>query len=171
MRRTIAIALVLFALPVCAASAADSYAAAPTGSSPGGQSASDQYVETLPTTRGPRAPGRTKHAIKISPRVSRKIDTQGGSDASELKTLAASPALGTPGDSVGTGTGKHHAKSPSPREKPRGGSTPAVPSAAIKAVDGGRAGIAWLVVALLAITGLALGAAGYQRRRHKSSDS
>ena len=43
-----------------------------------------------------------------------------------------------------------------------------MPSAAINAVDGGEAGLGWLVVGILAITALALGAAAYQRRGNKA---
>jgi len=140
----------------------------PSGSAPGGQSAGDQYVETLPTTRGPRAPKRQKHAKKLSRKVTQKVDTLGGSDAAQLKTLAASPSLGAPTEQP---AGKKSSrKSPSPNGKRHGGSTPAVPTAAINAVDGGEAGLGWLVVALLAITALALGAVGYQRRRDRRSD-
>jgi hypothetical protein len=140
----------------------------PYGSAPGGQSAGDQYVETLPTTRGPRAPGRHKHAKKLSRKVTKRIDTLGGSDAAQLKTLATSPSLGAPADRP---AGKKSSrKSASRSGKRHNGSTPAVPSAAINAVDGGEAGLGWLVVALLAITALALGAVGYQRRRHRGSD-
>src|SRR5919201_3646408 len=106
MLRTLAIALVLTALPAATASASDFYSGDPYGSSPSGQSAGDQYVETLPTTRGPRAPGRHKRVRKISPQVTRKIETLGGSDSAELKTLATSAALGAPvghGDAGGKG--------------------------------------------------------------------
>jgi hypothetical protein len=125
-------------------------------------------VETLPTTRGPRAPGRHKRAKKLPRRVTHKIDTLGGSDAAQLKTLATSPSLGAPTDQPAHR--KSARKSASHSSKRHGGSTPAVPSAAINAVDGGEAGLGWLVVALLAITALALGAVGYQRRRHRRSE-
>ena len=168
MRRTIAIALVLAALPAGTAAASDFSSGDPYGSSPSGQSAGDQYVETLPTTRGPRAPSHRKRTRKLSPRVARKIVALGGSDSAELKTLATSTALGAP---VDAGKEKRSPKGAARSHKGHGGTTPAVPSAAINAVDGGEAGIGWLVVALLAITALALGAAGYQRRRHSGSGS
>jgi hypothetical protein len=167
----LAIALVLGASPGVAAAASDftSGGGDPYGSAPGGQSAGDQYVETLPTTRGPRAPGHRKHAKKLSRKVTKQIDTLGGSDAAQLKTLATSPSLGAPQERPKSG-GKSSRKSASRSGNRHGGTEPAVPSAAINAVDGGEAGLGWLVVALLAITALALGAAGYQRRRHRGSD-
>jgi len=159
------VALVLGVSPAAGAAGTDfsSTGSDPYGSAPGGQSAGDQYVETLPTTRGPRAPSHHKRAKKLSHGVTRKINTLGGSDAAQLKTLATSTSLGAPTEQPAGGksapdTGKRH-----------GGSTPAVPSAAINAVDGGEAGLGWLVVALLAITALALGTVGYQRRRHRGS--
>ena len=147
----------------------------PSVSVPGNQSAGDQYVETLPTTRGPRAPGRGKHAKKLSHGVAKKIKTQGGSDAAALEQIATSTALGAPGngdrDKGSDGKASHGKGSGRSREGKRHGSAPAVPSAAINAVDGGEAGLGWLVLAMLAITALALGAVGYQRRRDKGSAS
>jgi hypothetical protein len=168
------VALVLTAFPA-GASAGDfsSTGSDPYGSAPGNQSAGDQYVETLPTTRGPRAPGRGKHAKKLSPSAKRKLQELGGNDAATLEKLATSTALGAPsdgksskGDGKARGNGSHKGGS---RNGKRHGSTPAVPSAAINAVDGGEAGLGWLVLAILAITALALGAVGYQRRRDKGS--
>jgi hypothetical protein len=136
-------------------------------------SAGDQYVETLPTAKGPRAPGKGKHPQKTLERRLAKLG--GGSDAAALAALATSPSLGAPtgggkgGAGASSGKGKSSGKGGSSSRGRHGGSTPAVPSAAIKAVDGGEAGLGWLVVAILAITGLALGAVGYQRRRDRDS--
>jgi hypothetical protein len=170
----ITVALLLAALP-----AAPSAALASGGevgpAVPGDQSAGDQYVETLPTTKGPRAPGRNKRAKKLSHGVSKRLQQLGGSDAATLEKLATSTALGAPvdngtrrGDAEGANGGASH-KGRSGNGKRHGGSTPAVPSAAINAVDGGEAGLGWLVLAILAITALSLGAVGYQRRRDKGS--
>lgn len=191
----LAVAALLTALP--AAAWAGGFASSNDGlglTVPGNQSAGDQYVETLPTTRGPRAPGHNKRSKKLSHGVAKNLQRLGGSDAATLKALATSPALGAPVDngsgsggsgsgaggssngkgSNGTGsngkgshegrfrTGGHGGSSP-------GSSTPAVPSAAIKAVDGGGAGLGWLVLALLAITALSLGAVGYRRHRNKGT--
>jgi hypothetical protein len=141
---------------------------------PGNQSAGDQYVETLPTTRGPRAPRGGKHAKKLSNGVTRKLQRQGGSDAATLEKLATSPALGAPEDN-GAGskgksshTGSQGGSNRSTNGTRHGGSAP-VPSAAINAVDGGEAGLGWLVLVILAITALSLGAVGYQRHRDKGS--
>jgi hypothetical protein len=153
----------------------DSSSGNPYGAVPN-NSAGDQYVETLPTTKGPRAPGNGKHGKKLSRTLEKRLaKLGGGSDAAALAALATSPSLGAPtgGDQSGAGAssgkGKSSGKGGSSSRRRHGGSTPAVPSAAIKAVDGGEAGLGWLVVAILAITGLALGAVGYQRRRDKGS--
>jgi hypothetical protein len=163
----LAIALLLTLPATAAAADFSSDGADPYGSAPSGQSAGDQYVETLPTTRGPRAPGHRKHAKKLPRGVTKKIETLGGSDAPQLKTLATSTSLGAPTQQPSKG--KSDKKSASHSSKRHGDSTPAVPSAAINAVDGGEAGLGWLVLALFAITALALGAVGYQRRRDRSS--
>jgi hypothetical protein len=142
---------------------------------PGNQSAGDQYVETLPTAKGPRAPGRKGHAKKLSHDAAKRLRKLGGPDAAALKALATSPALGgasngsgrdnssSKGTSKGTSKGRGHGGS----GRRHRGATPAVPSAAINTADGGEAGIGWLVLALLAITAVSLGGVGYQRRRHK----
>jgi hypothetical protein len=144
---------------------------------PGNQSAGDQYVETLPTTKGPRAPGRKGHARQLSRDAAKQLQRLGGPDAATLKALATSPALGAP-----TNGGGAHSRSGSNKTSHLGASTtkgrghgengrrqgaPAVPSAAIDTADGGEAGIGWLVFALLAITAVSLGGVVYQRRRHK----
>jgi hypothetical protein len=175
----LAAALLSAALP--AAASAGRFGSAGSSSNdlgltvPGNQSAGDQYVETLPTSKGPRAPGRGKHARKLSRGVAKKLQQQGGSDAATLQKLATSPALGAP---VDNGAGNSKGKSSrakgsqdgrSRNGKRHGGSAPAVPSAAINAVDGGASGLGWLVLVILAITALSLGAVGYQRHRDKGS--
>jgi hypothetical protein len=154
-----------------AASASSAAGSDPYVSSPGNQSAGDQYVETLPTTRGPRAPKHRKQVKKIPRGVARKIDRLGGSDAAALETLATSTELGAPAEQpAGRKSAPKARKRDSRSGERHGGSTPAVPSAAINAVDGGEAGLGWLVVAMLAITALALGAAGYRRRKDTGPD-
>ena len=69
---------------------------------PGDHSAGDQYVETLPTIGGPRAPKRNKRAKKLSKGVSKELQQHGGSDAAALERLATSADLGAPA-AAGTG--------------------------------------------------------------------
>ena len=145
---------------------------------PANESAGDQYVETLPTTKGPRAPGRKRHRNQLPPAVAKKLQRLGGSDAATLEALATSPGLGAPvSDAAGKAkrstaarrkdTGSHDGRARS--AKRREGSGPALSSAAISAAGDGEGETGWLVIAILGITAVSLGAVGYRRRRHKGS--
>jgi hypothetical protein len=158
------------------ARAFDSTGEDPGLSVPGNQSAGDQYVETLPTIGGPRAPRKQKHAKKLPKRVSKALEQYGGSDAATLQALAGSADLGSAdtggggkpaGASFKKGSGKGSGKGDAAKQ--RGNPAPAVPSAAISAADRGETGLEWLAVAMLAITALSLGAVGYQRHRNKDT--
>jgi hypothetical protein len=132
-------------------------------------SAGDQYVETVPTPKGPKATddkgkGRgVKRTLALPREIRKRIDQQGGGSARKLIELATSPQLGAPskGGHKRSGSSRHHTSR----------SAPAVPSAAIDAVGGGEAGLGWLVLAVLTITALALGAVGYRRYRDKDASS
>jgi hypothetical protein len=130
--------------------------------SPNDFSAADQYVETLPTSRGPSA---TKDAQRGSSAlrsgVKGKLYAQAGRDAASLEALATSSEFGAP-QGKGGGADKSGGKG-SP------GSTQAVPSASVRAVSESGGDLLWLLLALLAITGLMIGAVAYQR--HKNSQS
>jgi len=175
---SLTVALLVAVLPA-SASAGTSFPLSGGGDSitlPNDQSAGDQYVETLPTSKGPRVPGRGKRTKRISRDLATKLAHQGGSDAAALEALATSPTYGAPADTGANAdpgakgsTGKGSHKSRSRKDKRHGASAPAVPSAAINAAEGGEAGLGWLVLAILAITALALGAVGYQRHRDKDS--
>jgi hypothetical protein len=137
--------------------------AAPTlASSPDDYSAADQYVETLPTSRGPSATKDSDSGRSGLPvRLKDKLYAQAGTDAASLEELATSGEFGAP---QGTGAGAdNNAKRGS------SGSTPAVPTASVKAVRDSGGDLLWLLLALLAITGLMVGAVAYQR--HKNSQS
>jgi hypothetical protein len=138
-------------------------------------SAGDQYVETLPTAKGPKvtenAPKHRKGA-GLSEGVQRKLQAQGGSDVATLQSVAESPQLGAPqssgssdGDSGSASDGSQKGKGNAVRK-----GTPSVPSAAINAAGGSGSGLGWLVVSLPLITALALGAFGIQRRSHQDAD-
>jgi hypothetical protein len=171
------IALLIATLPATAGAAGPAYSSGDDLglTVPGDHSAGDQYVETLPTIGGPRAPKRNKRAKKLSKGVTKKLQEHGGSDAAALERLATSAALGAPA-AGGTGNSGSNKKSDGKgsqkgrsRAKRNGDSAPAVPSAAINAADRGEAGLEWLVIAILVITALSLGAVGYQRHRDKDS--
>ena len=132
--------------------------------SPGDLSAADQYVETVPTSRGPsptkdRAGGRTG----LPEGVTARLASLGGEDAAALEAVATSDEFGAPqgtGGNADNREGKDGASS---------GSTPAVPSASVQAVSDSGGDLLWLLLALLGLTGLMVGAVAYQRHRNSKS--
>ena len=124
-------------------------------------SAADQYVETLPTTSGPSPTEEGKdERTSLPSKVKDKLDAQGGKDAAALEEVASSGQFGAPQENAG-GADKSRSRS--------SGSTTAVPSASVKAVSDSGEDLLWLLFALIAITGLMVGAVAYQR--HKNSKS
>jgi hypothetical protein len=126
-------------------------------------SAGDQYVETLPSAKGPKAAnGKHGGSVDLPRKIEQTLVSHGGPDSAKLIQIATSPELGAPE--------QKHGKSEGTRAKKRDGSPQAAaPSAAIDAVGGGEAGLGWLVLALLVITALALGAVGYQRYKDRDA--
>jgi hypothetical protein len=152
--RPILTALVAVVLAVPVTAAADS---------PQDFSASDQYVETLPTTSGPSATDdRRRGKTPLRPSIAAKLRDQGGADASRLEAVATSSDFGAP-----QGTSDRSDKKNGNRRDSR--NTTAIPSASVQAVREGGEDLLWLLLALLAITGLMVGAVTY--RRHKDSNS
>jgi hypothetical protein len=152
--RLIVAALVAAALAVPASAAAES---------PQDFSASDQYVETLPTTSGPSATDdRRRGKTPLRPSVAAKLRDQGGADVSRLEAIATSSDFGAP-----QGTSDRADKKNGNRRDSR--NTSAIPSASVQAVREGGEDLLWLLLALLAITGLMVGTVTY--RRHKDSNS
>ena len=152
--RPILAALVAVALAVPASAAAEA---------PQDFSASDQYVETLPTTSGPSPTNdRRRGKTPLRPSVAAKLRDQGGADASRLEAVATSSDFGAP-----QGTSARADKENGTRRDSR--NTTAIPSASVQAVREGGEDLLWLLLALLAITGLMVGAVAYQR--HKNSQS
>jgi len=131
---------------------------APTAfaASPGDFSASDQYVETVPTSHGPSATdGSRRSRTPLSAAAAAKLRNQGGADAASLEAIATSSDYGAP-----------QAKRDGADKRRDGkGSTPAVPSASVAAVRESGGDLLWLLLALLAVTGLLIGAVAYQRHR------
>jgi hypothetical protein len=133
--------------------------------SPEDFSASDQYVETVPTTRGPNAT-KDRKSVKtpLRPSVAAKLRSQGGADAARLEAVATSSDFGAP---QGTTRGADKKKGSGDRHNSR--DTTALPSASVQAVREGGEDLLWLLLALIAITGLMVGAVTYQR--HKDTNS
>jgi hypothetical protein len=136
-----------------------------TAESPEDFSASDQYVETLPTTRGPSATkDRRRGKTPLRPSVAAKLRSQGGADAARLEAIATSSDFGAPQRTGGKADKKNGAGD---RRDSRNAT--AIPSASVQAVREGGGDLLWLLLALLAITGLVVGAVTYQR--HKDTNS
>jgi hypothetical protein len=155
----------LACITIVAALALAALAASPApAKSPGDLSAADQYVETVPTSRGPsptkdRAGGRTGLPDGVTARLARL----GGKDVAALEAVATSEEFGAPqgkGQNADKSDGKGGASS---------GSTPAVPSASVQAVSDSGGDLLWLLLALLGLTGLMVGAVAYQRHRNSKS--
>ena len=137
-------------------------AAPAAASSPGDFSAADQYVETLPTSRGPSATKEQGKGRSTLPAGLRdKLYAQAGTDAASLEELATSGEFGAPQGKGGSADNN--------RKRGSSGSAPTVPTASVKAVRDSGGDLLWLLLALLAITGLMVGAVAYQR--HKNSQS
>jgi hypothetical protein len=131
-------------------------------------SAADQYVESVPTAGGPKAPGvgskpgkRNKSAsgkeapAPLPPSVESSLQRQPEETAAQLQRIATSPDYGAP-------TGK--------LKDARNKSTPRVPTATVSAAgEGAGSTLTWLLLALLAITVLAAGTTAYRRYQAKKS--
>ena len=130
--------------------------------SPDDFSASDQYVETLPTTSGPSANDGKRRKTPLRPSVAAKLRSQGGADAASLEAIATSSDFGAPQGTAGRADKKNGTGDNSRN-------TTAIPSASVQAVREGGEDLLWLLLALLAITGLMVGAVTYLR--HKDTNS
>jgi hypothetical protein len=131
--------------------------------SPQDFSASDQYVETLPTTSGPSATkDRRRGKTPLRPSAAAKLRSQGGADAARLEALATSSDFGAPQGPTGRADKKNGSG-----DRRNSRDSHAIPSASVQAVRAGGGDLLWLLLALLAITGLMVGAVTYQR--HKDS--
>jgi hypothetical protein len=136
-----------------------------------GNSAGDQYVETLPSTKGPKSADDKagRHRGGLPSRIQKQVQEVPGPTADKLIQIATSPQLGAPEQTLQKDGGKRGTQKGTRGKHRSGGSRSAVPSAAIDAVGGGQAGLGWLVLALLIITALALGAVGYQRFKDRDA--
>jgi hypothetical protein len=156
IRRLIVVAVVAALLTVPAGAVAET---------PQDFSAADQYVETVPTTSGPSATkDRKRGRAPLPPSVAAKLRSQGGADATALEEVATSSDLGAP-----QGTRRAADKENGAGDRPSSRDRTAVPSASVQAVRGGGEDLLWLLLALVAITGLMVGAVTYQR--HKDKDT
>jgi hypothetical protein len=128
-------------------------------------SAADQYVESVPTARGPKVPGVGKQrgrakrnenaAPTLSARVRSSLERQSDETATQLERIATSPDYGAPAETL-----RKVDVDPSVR----------VPAAAVSASgDGEESVLTWLLVALIAITLLTAGSAAYRRYQSRNT--
>jgi hypothetical protein len=154
----------LLASPAPAADA-PATAQAPAPSLTDDFSAADQYVESVPTARGPKVPGVTKSprrgksgessAPKLSPSVKSSLEGQPAETAAQLERIATSPDYGAPAEEL---------------RKVEINSSARVPAAAVSAVgEGEEDTLTWLLVALIATTLLIAGLAAYRRYQSRNS--
>jgi hypothetical protein len=134
-------------------------AAAETPVLPEEFSAADQYVESVPTSSGPKS---TREAKRKRARVQEDLPPAPAPPAvdeleGKLKEVATSPDLGAPERAL--------------RNAPA--DAPSVPSATVSAVDdadGGR--LLWLLLALVVVSGAIAGTASYRHRaRRRATDT
>jgi hypothetical protein len=150
-----ALAAVLILLAAASAGAAETpVTEAPVASPvvPNQFSAADQYVESVPTSSGPR-PAKSGHrrraggtSLPVPPAVNDLSPT--------LKEVATSPKLGAPDRAL-------------PDAK---ASEPGVPAAAVSALDDGDGGrLLWLLIAIVVISCAIAGTATYRHRTRRAT--
>jgi hypothetical protein len=132
-------------------------AAAETPVLPEDFSAADQYVESVPTSSGPkptRKETRKRKAKEAGTGVPVPVSPAARELDGALKEVATSPHLGAPQQ----GLREARAEEPS------------VPSATVSAVDDANGGrLFWLLLALLVITGVIAGTASYRNRTRRKA--
>jgi hypothetical protein len=115
-------------------------------------SAADQYVESIPTSRGPRAPELTRERTGALPaEVARRLERGGA--GGRLEEIATSSRLGAPQRKLKGGRDRVEA--------------PRAPSAVVGALDDGAAPIG-LVIGFIALAAAAFGTVRHRRRGHSS---
>src|SRR5438093_5212102 len=62
----------------------------------GGSAAVAQYTEQIPTSCGPHVSGSGDKSTKLPRSIERRVDSQGGSQATILKRIATSQRYGAP---------------------------------------------------------------------------
>jgi hypothetical protein len=163
MRRALAtfplILVVLLALAPASPAVAET--AAPDPSLTDDFSAADQYVESVPTSRGPKVPGvgkRHEQRAELPQGVRDRLAGQPQETADKLEQIATSPDYGAPATVQ--------------RERGQGSrskSLPRVPVATVNASEGEQDTLLWLSISLLSITALAAGTAAYRHYQRRKS--
>jgi hypothetical protein len=153
------LALLWLAAPV---QAAEPPVQAPAPSLTDNFSAADQYVESVPTARGPKVPGvgrprqsQKKSVAKLPQNVSSSLERQPDETSAQLQRIATSPDYGAPAERL---------------RKAKAHSSTRVPAAAVSAVGEGEENtLTWLIVALIGTTVLTAGTAAYRRYQSRNA--
>jgi hypothetical protein len=127
------------------------------GGPPQDVSAISQYVETLPTSAGPRTVGSASGQTPLSAASARKVSREGGRDAKTLVKIATSRRLGAPGRVPGQPT-------TSLLSKLDRRTSPTFLGGAGASVDS----LSGLLVVLVVLTAAAGGAAALRRRTSRT---
>ena len=116
-------------------------------------SAADQYVESVPTSSGPR-PGKEGHRRRGDGGAPLPVPPAVDDLSPTLKEVATSPKLGAPDRAL-------------PDAK---ASEPGVPAAAVSALDDGDGGrLLWLLLAIVVISVAIAGTATYRHRTRRAT--
>jgi hypothetical protein len=124
-------------------------------------SAADQYVESVPTSSGPKPArdGKTPRSgagEKAAPAAPAPVPPAVSELDPTLKEVATSPGLGAPERGLTDASADD----------------PSVPGATVSAIDDAEEGsLLWLLLALLVVTGAIAGTAGYRHRARKRADA
>lgn len=125
----------------------------------------DQYVESVPTTRGSKPPpqGGGGGGAELPADLRRRIEQQAGADAEDLAAIAGDPGLGAPERQAAGGAGNRA------KAAPDGAGEKGALGSATEAVrdSGGGGGMLFLLGGALA-TAAAVGGAALARRRRLS---
>jgi hypothetical protein len=158
MRRSRLLPIVMVAL-LALALAAPAGAAAQDPALTDDFSAADQYVESVPTSRGPKVPGVGKHKknAQLPAGVRNRLQGQPQETAAKLEQIATSPDYGAP------------VQQAEPKRRSGSKKLPRVPVATVNAAQGEQDTLLWLLISLLSITGFAAGTATYRHHQRRKS--
>jgi hypothetical protein len=125
----------------------------------------DQYIESVPTARGPAAVAepRTAPATRLPAETRRRLRREAGGDAAALEALSTDPATGAPAGRSAAAGRRGGSSQEDSAPAMLGMSERGSADAAAQALSGGGSAVLLLLAGLLAGT-LALGAVAWRRR-------
>ena len=125
----------------------------------------NQYVEIVPTSKGPQRAGddRKEDPSPLPPGVARRVEQRGGDDAEELAAIATAPALGAPGRERNAEREAVTREPATPRT--RGDEEASTLGSALRATTEDGSGLSLLLIAGMVLTAAIVGGAAVSRRR------